>query len=131
MSRTTRAIAQINRDLDRISGLDGIVADKMEELAKHVNALVEDILLNHSNANLFDYEGSTVYEIIAYDKDAAMEVSLQKDVDYADIKAQAMKFGEQCRLDLLLNPATGQPFDWVKLVNADNWDIVYWASYNR
>jgi hypothetical protein len=58
-----------------------------------------------------------------------VEVSLQKTNDYADAKAHALKFGEQCRLDMLLNPASGQPYDWVELVNADNVDVVYWASY--
>jgi hypothetical protein len=71
------------------------------------------------------------YEVVAYDKDSDMEVSLHKTNDYDDAKAHAIKFGEQCRLDLLLNPTNGQPFDWVELVNADNRDVVYWASYNR
>jgi hypothetical protein len=103
----------------------------MEELAAHVNSIVEDILLNHSNASLFDYEGATVYEIVAYDKDADMYVILQRNSDYADVYANAMQFGEQCRLDLLLNPENGHPFDWVRMVNADNWDVVYWASHNH
>lgn len=57
MSRTTRNIRKIINDLDEISGLDGIVADMMEQLAKDVHEMVEDILENHPNANLFDYEG--------------------------------------------------------------------------
>ena len=57
MSRTTKNIRKIINDLDEISGLDGIVADMMEQLAKDVHEMVEDILENHPNANLFDYEG--------------------------------------------------------------------------
>lgn len=57
MSRTTRNINHINQRLDEISGLDGIVADKVEELAKQVDLMVDDILENHSEASLFDYEG--------------------------------------------------------------------------
>lgn len=72
-----------------------------------------------------------VYEVVAYDKDEDYEVSLLKTNDYGDARAHALKFGEQCRLDLLLNPENGQPFDWVKLVNADDWDVVYWTSYGR
>lgn len=48
MSRTTRNINQITQELDRISGLDGIVADKMENLADEVHSIVEEILTNHS-----------------------------------------------------------------------------------
>ena len=55
MSRTTRNINQITQELDRISGLDGIVADKMENLADEVHSIVEEILTNHSKASLFDY----------------------------------------------------------------------------
>ena len=58
MSRTTRNINQITQELDRISGLDGIVADKMENLADEVHSIVEEILSNHSKASLFDYYGN-------------------------------------------------------------------------
>ena len=57
MSRTTRNISYITKELDRISGLDGIVADKTEKLAIEVHEMVEDILKNHSEANLFNYDG--------------------------------------------------------------------------
>lgn len=57
MSRTTRNINYITKELDRISGLDGIVADKTEKLAIEVHEMVEDILKNHSEANLFNYDG--------------------------------------------------------------------------
>lgn len=57
MSRTTRNIHKITQDLDRVSGLDGIVADKMEKLADEVHDMVEDILNNHSEASIFNYEG--------------------------------------------------------------------------
>lgn len=57
MSRTTTAIFRITNKLDEISGLDGIVADKLDELEKQVNILVEDILKNHPNACIFDYYG--------------------------------------------------------------------------
>ena len=57
MSRTTRNINYITKELDRISGLDGIVADKTEKLAIEVHEMVEDILDNHANASIFDYEG--------------------------------------------------------------------------
>lgn len=57
MSRTTAGIMRINQELDKISGLDGIVADKIEELEKQVKIIVSDILENHSEASIFDYEG--------------------------------------------------------------------------
>lgn len=57
MSRTTRNIRRITDDLDRISGLDGIVADKLENLADEVHEMVENILSDNSEASLFNYEG--------------------------------------------------------------------------
>ena len=57
MSRTTAGIMRINRELDKISGLDGIVADKIEDLEKQVKNMVSDILDNHSEASIFNYEG--------------------------------------------------------------------------
>lgn len=59
MSRTTAGIMRINQELDKISGLDGIVADKIEELEKAVKTMVSDILNNNSEASLFNYEGQT------------------------------------------------------------------------
>lgn len=57
MSRTTAGIMRINQELDKISGLSGIVSDKIEELEKQVKTIVSDILENHSEANIFDYYG--------------------------------------------------------------------------
>lgn len=58
MSRTTAGIMRINQELDKISGLDGIVADKIEELEKYVKEMVSDILNNHSEASIFTYSGN-------------------------------------------------------------------------
>lgn len=57
MSRVTAGIMRINKELDKISGLDGIVADRIEELEKQVKEMVVDILDNHSEASIFNYEG--------------------------------------------------------------------------
>lgn len=57
MSRTTAGIMRINQELDKISGLDGIVADKIEELERQVKDMVSDILKNHPDATIFDYNG--------------------------------------------------------------------------
>lgn len=58
MSRTTAGIMRINQELDKISGLDGIVADKIEALEKQVKSMVFDILENHPEASMFDYCGN-------------------------------------------------------------------------
>lgn len=57
MSRVTASIMRMNKELDKISGLDGIVADKMEDLEQQVKKTVSDILENHSEASIFNYEG--------------------------------------------------------------------------
>lgn len=58
MSRTTASIMRINEQLDRISGLDGVVADRIEEEERKITAMVDCILKNHSEASIFDYNGS-------------------------------------------------------------------------
>lgn len=58
MSRTTVGIMRISQELDKISGLGGIVSDKIEELGDLVKTMVSDILENHSEANMFDYYGN-------------------------------------------------------------------------
>lgn len=57
MSRTTAGILRINQELEKISGFDGIVSDKIEELEKQIKTMVSDILRNHSEASIFDYYG--------------------------------------------------------------------------
>lgn len=64
MSRTTKNINAIKADLDSISGLDGIVADMMEALAKEVHKMVEYIRENYSEANLFDYFGTKMGQAV-------------------------------------------------------------------
>ena len=48
---------RINRELDKISGLDGIVADMVEQKESEIKKMVECILKNYSNASVFDYFG--------------------------------------------------------------------------
>lgn len=57
MSRTTAGIMRINQELDKISGLGGIVSEKIEELEKQIRTMVSDILGNHLEASMFDYYG--------------------------------------------------------------------------
>ena len=57
MSWTTAGIMRINQELDKISGLGGIVSEKIEELENQIRTMVSDILENHSEASMFDYYG--------------------------------------------------------------------------
>ncbi len=63
MSKMTRNISIIHEELDKISGLDGIAADKVEELARQTKNIVTDILENHSEASLANYYGNNKSEI--------------------------------------------------------------------
>lgn len=51
MSETTKYIMQINNDLDKISGLNGIVSEKIKNLANQVHEMVVDILSNNTDSN--------------------------------------------------------------------------------
>ena len=72
MSRVTRAIRNITDELDKISGLDGIVADKLENLEKQVKEMVSDLLNNNSQASLFNPKG----------KRYRLDINLYTDGDY-------------------------------------------------
>ena len=58
MSKVTEGIVRINQELDKISELDGIVADKIAGLETEVKEMVSDILENHSEASPFNYWGN-------------------------------------------------------------------------
>ena len=60
MSRTTKAINNIKRDLDSISGLTGIVSDILEIKEAEIHAMVRCILQEYPNANIFDPCGKGV-----------------------------------------------------------------------
>lgn len=57
MSRTTASIVRIDRELDKISKLDGIVAGMVEQKEHEIKKMVECILKNYPNASVFDYFG--------------------------------------------------------------------------
>lgn len=57
MSKATKAINQIQKDLDSVSGLDGVVGDFMEILQKDIHSKVVFIKNNFPEANVFDYYG--------------------------------------------------------------------------
>ncbi len=59
MSRTTASIMRINKELDKISGLDGIVADMVEQKEHEIKKMVECVLKNYPNASIFDYFGKS------------------------------------------------------------------------
>lgn len=58
MSKVTAGINRINQELDKISGMDGIAADKIAELETYVKEMVSDLLEYHSEANVFNYDGN-------------------------------------------------------------------------
>jgi hypothetical protein len=62
VSRVTVAINKIAKDLDKISGLDGVVADYLEMTEKKIAMDVKYILDNHPESNLFDYYGQNKEE---------------------------------------------------------------------
>jgi len=57
VSRVTVAINKIAKDLDKISGLDGVVAEYLEMTEEKIAMDVKYILDNHSESNLFNYYG--------------------------------------------------------------------------
>ena len=48
MSKVTAGINRINQELEKISGMDGIAADKIAELETYVKEMVSDLLEYHS-----------------------------------------------------------------------------------
>ena len=89
MSRATAGIFRINEELQKISGLDGIVADKIEALETQVRELVFDILENHSEASLFDYLGKPSLKID----------EILNQIDESPILDEVLKDGERLAID--------------------------------
>lgn len=73
MSKTTAGIMRINQELDKISGLDDIVADKIEELEQQVKSMVSDILANHSEVSIFNKAGGIKEVLEDVDKEPLLD----------------------------------------------------------
>lgn len=93
MSRTIAGIMRINQELVKISGLDGIVADKIETLEKQVKAMVSDVLDNHSEASIFDYYGDGTNMLSSSTKyDASLRASEIKEA-IRNVQKDGLKVG--------------------------------------
>lgn len=66
MSETTKHIMQINSDLNKISGLDGIISEKIKNLANQVHEMVVDILSNNTDSNNNYYSNIKIGDDIYY-----------------------------------------------------------------
>lgn len=102
MSRTTAGIMRINQELDKISGLDGIVADKIEELEKQVKVMVSDVLDNHSEASLFNYWGNSK---------SGIQNMLDK-IDKEPLLDEVLNKGKT----IIIETFDGQRFDCIRIV---------------
>lgn len=58
MSRTTACINRIKKQLDRISGLDGFVAEILNIEERHITEVVDMILRNYNGADICHYYGT-------------------------------------------------------------------------
>lgn len=111
MSRTTAGIFRINEELQKISGLDGIVADKIEALETQVREMVFDVLENNSEASLFNYSGKSSLKIN----------EILNQIDEHPILDEVLKDGETLAIDIF---DTYQGEIKIKIIKYKN-DIYY------
>lgn len=70
------------------------------------------------------------YTVVGYDKDNDVYVEYE---DY-DLSVEAEYHAKQLKKLLdkgELRRENGEPIDWIEVVQSDNYDVVYWASYEE
>jgi hypothetical protein len=72
----------------------------------------------------------TGYCVLGYDKDNSVFENYGniKELDKAISKAKELTV--KCKADELRR-LNGEPIDWIEVVDAKNWDVIYWASYEE
>lgn len=70
------------------------------------------------------------YEIVAYDKDNDMYVSLGKDRSLQHAIERCENMVPMLQQDELRNPyCDNEPFDWLEVVDENDWLHSHWVSY--
>jgi hypothetical protein len=72
----------------------------------------------------------TGYCVLGYDKDNSVFENYGniKELDEAISKAKELTV--KCRADELRR-LNGEPIDWIEVVDARNWEKIYWSSYEE
>lgn len=71
-----------------------------------------------------------MYALIAVDKDSWVEMELFRSNFFQLIKLKAEVLKELLIKDLLRNPESNDPFDWIEIVDVENHANKYWTSYS-
>lgn len=70
------------------------------------------------------------YTVVGYDKDNDVYVEYES----YDLSAEAEYHAKQLKKLLdkgELRRENGEPIDWIEIVQSDNYDVVYWVSYEE
>ena len=72
------------------------------------------------------------FALVGYDKDNDIYgvIEVHEDLEYLKLKgkdvAEIQKETDNFRVN-----GNGEPFDWFEIVQNDNYDVVYWVSYEE
>lgn len=130
-------------DLDKIGDAIGIRMKSENEVFAYAAKVIDDLYRDNRNYTKEQIKRINVlkeicdaiscaqnqYEVLGHDKDGGYYVSQYVTTNYKDAINRAYELSVKCDLDLLINPETGDPYDWIEVVDAKNWDKVYWVSY--
>lgn len=74
-------------------------------------------------------DGKRTYRLAAYDKDGGYTHVYGETDDLSKLKAMGRTLAYDLDAGKLIRQETGEPYDWLEIVAADDPDFVFWASY--
>jgi hypothetical protein len=116
-----------------INLLDGDLRVTNLKLSQEFDDNISDLLelkdkLDEVVNNLYNPPQKPEYAIVGYDKDNDLYDELYFSTDIQDVLQRAKVIKPLCDNDTLRN-AKGEPYDYLEVVNRNNYDVVYWRSY--
>lgn len=72
------------------------------------------------------------YELVGYDKDNDIYgvIEASEDLAYLKLKGEDVAKNQRDTDSFRVN-GNGEPFDWFEIVQSDNYNVVYWVSYEE
>lgn len=113
--------------------LDGDLRCANLKLAQEFDDNVSDLLCLKDQLcdivnNFYNPPQKPEFAIVGYDKDNDVYTELYFSTDIQDVLQRAKAIKPLCDNDTLRN-SEGEPYDYLEVVNRNNYDVLYWRSY--
>ena len=114
------------KDIEAL-GYKGVT--RVTEISKR-DAYEEFEMENKENYPVFGEGDVYHYSLVGYDKDNDLYEVLYSSTNYDELFEKTSVLIELCEKDKLFS-SEGEPFDWLEILDSNNYDVVYWTSYEK